>query len=92
DLPEHRLTQVVIVDLPLPPNDPLFAAKRRHAQSPFEEVDLPFMQLRLRQGMGRLIRTERDAGVVTLLVTAEQKDAWQSYIDPLFPVQIDWNE
>lgn len=92
DLPEHRLTQVVIVDLPLPSNDPLFAAKRRHAQSPFEEVDLPFMQLRLRQGMGRLIRTERDAGVVTLLVTAEQKDAWQSYIDPLFPVRIDWNE
>lgn len=87
DLPEHRLTQVIIYDLPLPPQDPLFDAKRKHTDRPFETVDLPFMQLRLRQGIGRLIRTERDAGVVHLLVNGEEVKLQSSYED-LFPVKI----
>ena len=54
--------------LPFPPNDPVFKAKRDGVQNPFEEVDLPYMILRLRQGIGRLIRSEEDHGSVHILV------------------------
>lgn len=87
DLPEHRLTQVILYDLPLPPNDPLFEARKAHAEDPFDEVELPFMQLRLRQGVGRLIRTTKDHGVVHLLVD-ESEYAYRAYYQDLFPVRI----
>ena len=64
DIPQDALTRVIIYDLPFPPHDPLFDARRKHAENPFEEVDLPFMLLRLRQGLGRLIRTSNDSGTV----------------------------
>ena len=60
DFPEDALTRVIIYDLPFPPSDPLFEARRKHANDPFEEVDLPFMLLRFRQGAGRLISTSAD--------------------------------
>ena len=43
--PEDALTRVIIHDLPFPPADPLFDARRQHAADPFREVDLPFMLL-----------------------------------------------
>ncbi|MGB2873178.1 ATP-dependent DNA helicase, partial [Psychrobacillus psychrotolerans] len=53
DLPLEALTRVIIYDLPFPPVDPLFDAKRSFSNNPFEEVELPFMLLRLQQGIGR---------------------------------------
>lgn len=64
DIPGEALTQVIIASLPYPPDDPVFKAKRKHAKNPYEEIDLPYMQLRLKQGIGRLIRTEHDKGSV----------------------------
>ncbi|WP_080872190.1 ATP-dependent DNA helicase [Oceanobacillus timonensis] len=64
DVPGEALTQVIIASLPYPPDDPVFKAKRKHAADPFAEIDLPYMQLRLKQGIGRLIRTEHDKGIV----------------------------
>lgn len=72
DLPEEALTRVVIFDLPFPPHDPLFDAKRMFAEDSFEEVELPFMQLRLQQGMGRLIRTSNDRGDIHILLNEEE--------------------
>lgn len=72
DLPEEALTRVIIFDLPFPPHDPLFDAKRAFAEDPFEEVELPFMQLRLQQGMGRLIRTSNDHGDIHILLNEEE--------------------
>ena len=72
DLPEEALTRVIIYDLPFPPHDPLFDAKRTFAENPFEEVELPFMQLRLQQGMGRLIRTSNDHGDIHILLNEEE--------------------
>ena len=40
DIPQDALTRVIIYDLPLPPSDPLFDARRQHAKDPFREVDL----------------------------------------------------
>lgn len=74
DLPLDLLTRVIIYDLPFPPNDPIFNAKRAASFHPFEEVDLPFMKMRMKQGVGRLIRTEQDYGTIEVLVDAREKE------------------
>lgn len=89
DLPGQALTRVILFDLPYPPSDPLFDAKRDFSNDPFEEVDLPFMLLRLQQGIGRLIRTSADHGVIHLLVTEEEKQVQDRFADVL-PVEINW--
>src|SRR5690606_10337479 len=50
DIPGEALTRVIIHDLPYPPDDPLFEAKRRFAEDAHRDIDLPYMLLRLRQG------------------------------------------
>lgn len=82
DLPEEALTKIIIVDLPFPPSDPLFDAKRSFADDPFFEVELPFMLLRLQQGMGRLIRTTNDHGTIHLLMNEEE----MKYLDEIQPI------
>ncbi len=86
DLPEEALTRVVVYDLPFPPHDPLFDAKRSFAENPFEEVELPFMQLRLQQGIGRLIRTSRDHGDIHILLNEEEAKA-KSEFEGILPVE-----
>ncbi|OWR28878.1 ATP-dependent helicase [Saccharibacillus sp. O23] len=66
DVPGDSLNHVIVWELPFPPNDPVFAAKRRESADPFGEVDMPHMLLRLRQGIGRLIRTSGDSGRVDI--------------------------
>ncbi|WP_077618545.1 ATP-dependent DNA helicase [Bacillus sinesaloumensis] len=68
DIPGPSLSNVIIWSLPFPPNDPVFQAKRKNAETPFEQVDLPYMLLRLRQGIGRLIRTSEDSGTVSIFL------------------------
>ncbi|RKD25821.1 ATP-dependent helicase [Ammoniphilus oxalaticus] len=67
DIPGEALSHVLMWSLPFPPNDPLFTAKRKEATDPFEQVDLPYMLLRLKQGIGRLIRTQEDRGIITIM-------------------------
>ncbi|MCT8137985.1 ATP-dependent DNA helicase [Anaerobacillus sp. CMMVII] len=67
DIPGPSLSSVIIWSLPFPPNDPVFNGKRKNSNQPFLEVDLPYMLLRLRQGIGRLIRTSSDQGIVTIV-------------------------
>ena len=86
DLPEEALTRVIIMDLPFPPSDPLFDAKRSFADDPFVEVELPFMLLRLQQGMGRLIRTMNDHGTIHLLLN-ETEMKYLEDIEPIFAVK-----
>ncbi|GAA3327327.1 hypothetical protein GCM10020331_066830 [Ectobacillus funiculus] len=68
DIPGASLSHVIIWSLPFPPNDPVFEAKRKHASDSFAQVDLPYMILRLRQGIGRLIRTSEDNGCVSIFL------------------------
>lgn len=68
DIPGRSLENVYIFSLPFPPNDPVFTAKKNGVENPFTEVDLPYMLLRLRQGIGRLIRSENDRGIVHILL------------------------
>ncbi|MBJ9993102.1 ATP-dependent DNA helicase [Paenibacillus sp. S28] len=67
DVPGPALSNVIVWSLPFPPHDPVFTAKRKESAAPFEEVDMPYMLLRLRQGIGRLIRSREDRGVVAIL-------------------------
>lgn len=86
DLPEEKLTRVILYDLPFPPKDPLFDAKRDMAEDPYKEVDLPFMLLRIQQGIGRLIRTSKDYGDVHIFV--DEKDSiGKDMIIPTLPVE-----
>ncbi|UJF25629.1 ATP-dependent DNA helicase [Planococcus sp. 107-1] len=83
DLPGEALTKVIIVDLPFPPKDPVFEAKRNFSLNPLEEIDLPFMQLRIQQGIGRLIRTSNDHGEIHLLLNEEElavEHLWQGIL------------
>ncbi|WP_227522062.1 ATP-dependent DNA helicase [Bacillus solitudinis] len=67
DIPGESLSNVIIWSLPFPPKDPVFEAKRNAASSAYWDVDVPYMMLRLRQGIGRLIRTHADRGIVSIL-------------------------
>ncbi|WP_409301306.1 ATP-dependent DNA helicase [Peribacillus sp. SCS-155] len=83
DIPGDSLTNVIIFSLPFPPKDPVFEAKRQGAAQPFEQVDLPYMLLRLRQGIGRLIRTSSDRGTVHILT---EKNLSQNVLDHILAV------
>jgi ATP-dependent DNA helicase DinG len=71
DFPGDALVCLVIARLPFPRQDARFQARRQAAQDEgrdwFRDFYLPEAVLRFRQGFGRLIRTETDAGVVAVL-------------------------
>lgn len=74
DVPGPSLSTVVMWSLPYPPKDPVFDAKRREAADPYLEVDMPYMLLRFRQGLGRLIRSREDRGEVVVLEPSLRTD------------------
>lgn len=71
DVPGEALSAVVIPALPLPGADPIVQARREAAaargEDPTAAVDTAEMALRLKQGVGRLIRSETDRGIVAIL-------------------------
>lgn len=81
DVPGDALQLVIIDKLPFPPpDDPLFEARSqrltREGRSPFAEHALPEAAVALKQGAGRLIRSESDRGV---LVVCDTRLATMSY-------------
>jgi ATP-dependent DNA helicase DinG len=72
DVPGRALRLVVLEKIPFAvPNDPIVLARSRSLEeagkNPFVELSVPQAALSLKQGFGRLIRTERDVGIVALL-------------------------
>jgi ATP-dependent DNA helicase DinG len=72
DVPGWALRLVVLDKIPFaPPNDPVVAARSaridREGGSGFSQYSVPSAAMTLKQGFGRLIRTQRDAGVVAVL-------------------------
>ncbi len=72
DVPGEALSNVIITRLPFAvPDTPLIEAKLEFIESnggdPFVEYSLPEAILKLRQGVGRLIRTKNDQGIIVIL-------------------------
>lgn len=69
DVPGQACSLVTLDRLPFArPDDPLAQARRERAgPSAFYTVDIPYAATRLAQGVGRLIRTGADRGVVAVL-------------------------
>ncbi len=72
DIPGERLCQVIVTRLPFEnPNHPLIQARTDRLLSeggkPFAEISLPAAIIKFRQGIGRLIRSATDKGLVVVL-------------------------
>lgn len=68
DLQGEALTTLVIHKLPFDvPSDPIFKARSEMFANPFMEYSVPRAILRFRQGFGRLIRSQKDYGVLVML-------------------------
>ncbi len=71
DVPGDALSVVIIDKLPFaPPDDPVLAARIEHLRkagvNPFMTYQLPRAVINMKQGAGRLIRTEQDSGVLVV--------------------------
>lgn len=71
DVPGDALSVVIIDKLPFaPPDDPVLAARIEHLRkagvNPFMTYQLPRAVINMKQGAGRLIRTEQDTGVLVV--------------------------
>jgi ATP-dependent DNA helicase DinG len=72
DVPGWALRLVILDKIPFaPPNDPVVAARcariDREGGNSFAQYSVPSAAMALKQGFGRLIRTQRDAGIVAIL-------------------------
>ncbi|WP_236570598.1 ATP-dependent DNA helicase [Paenibacillus sp. An7] len=82
------LSQLIIFRLPFPvPSDPVYEYKASLVENPLREVFVPDMLLRLRQGTGRLIRSETDLGILSILDSrlsiAARKDYREKVLETL---------
>ncbi len=71
DVPGESLSLLVVWQLPFPSVDPLIEVQRKEAKEegldPVTTVDYQEMGLKLKQGCGRLIRTEDDKGSIVIM-------------------------
>ena len=72
DVPGEALSNVIITKLPFSvPSEPLIEARldkiKADGGNPFMEYSLPEAVLKFKQGIGRLIRSKLDTGIITIL-------------------------
>ena len=88
DVPGDALTLLIVWELPLKVQAPLIEAQRKEAREqgldPITTVDYPEMALKLKQGCGRLIRTENDRGSIVILDNVIGT-SWESYVMGALP-------
>ena len=63
----QTLSNVIIFRLPFPVPDPIIDSREKHAKDPLMEVKVPEMIIKLKQGVGRLIRSESDKGIISII-------------------------
>lgn len=72
DFPGHLLENLVIAQLPFDsPEDPYnharYSIAKRQGHNPFYSITIPRTTLKLRQGIGRLLRSPNDFGTIYIL-------------------------
>ncbi len=92
DVPGKALSQVIITRLPFdPPTHPVAEARaewvREQGGNPFNELTLPEALMKFRQGVGRLIRSKTDRGIVSILDTRVLTKAYGREFIASLPVQ-----
>jgi len=94
DVPGESLACVVIDKLPFAvPDDPVVKARsdmvRRHGGNPFADYQVPRAVLSLRQGVGRLMRSGSDYGVMAILdVRLRSKGYGRTFLKSLPPAPL----
>jgi len=63
----ESLSQVIVYKLPFPVPEPIIEYKMSLTENPIDEVAVPEMVIQLKQGVGRLIRSASDTGIVSIL-------------------------
>ena len=61
------LSNVIIFRLPFPVPDPILQSREKHSENPLMEIKVPEMVIKLKQGVGRLIRSESDKGIISII-------------------------
>lgn len=61
------LSHVIIFKLPFPVREPIIDYKYSLCKDGLMEVSVPEMVIKLKQGIGRLIRSENDKGIVSII-------------------------
>ncbi len=95
DVPGPALSAVIVDKLPFaPPDDPLLAARMRRLEqeeekSGFAHIMLPEAVLSLKQGLGRLLRSPRDRGLLAVLdVRLRRKPYGRVFLKALAPIPL----
>jgi ATP-dependent DNA helicase DinG len=94
DVVGEQLSCVVIDKLPFAsPGDPVVAARierlRSHGGNPFGEYQVPVAVLMLKQGLGRLIRSASDTGILAVLDSRLMRKAYGSrFLESLPPARL----
>ena len=89
DIPGPALSQVIVTRLPFEnPTHPVLEARAEWLQEqgihPFNHMTLPNALIKFRQGIGRLIRTNKDKGRIIILDSRILKKAYgKNFLDAL---------
>lgn len=75
------LSNVVIFRLPFPVPDPIIEYKASIAEDPLMDVRVPEMVIKLKQGIGRLIRNFTDTGIVCIIDRRLRDEPAERYHD-----------
>jgi len=90
DVPGAALTLLIVWQLPFPSLDPFIEVQRKEAREqgldPVTTVDYPEMGLKLKQGCGRLIRTQEDQGAIVILDSV-LGTPWEKVVMGALPAQ-----
>ena len=84
DVPGKALSNVIIFKLPFPVPDPIIEYKRNNCEDFLMDVSVPLMIVKLRQGVGRLIRKQNDKGIVAILDSRISDGSKSRYKDIVF--------
>lgn len=84
DIPGKALSNLIVFRLPFPVPDPIIEYKRNTCDDFLMGVSVPYMIVKLRQGVGRLIRKHDDMGIVAILDSRIGDSSNSKYKDIVF--------